>query len=103
MSCVLFDAYGYHMGLCNESCSSIYLSGWPAVLHGKNFDIGYYMQTVTVQPNLIIPAICIGSIDLFHFILLLQTLTLPWGHKINVKQNLLPSFLAHFSSDQNKI
>ena len=38
----VFDAYEYHMDLCNESCSA----SWPAVLRGKNFKAGDYAQSV---------------------------------------------------------
>ena len=34
----------------------------------------------------------IGTIDFCHFIRLSLTLTLPWGHKVSAKQNLLASF-----------
>ena len=40
--CIHSDPYEYHIGLCNESCSS----GEPAVLPGSDFNFGYYMQTV---------------------------------------------------------
>ena len=50
------------MDLCNESCSS----GRPTVLHGKNDNVGHYMQTV--QPFFFIPATLIGAVDFYHFI-----------------------------------
>ena len=84
-----FNPYECHMGLCSESC----LSGWLAglsVLYGKNCDIGHYMKTV--QPNLFIVSMLIGTIDFCHLIPLLLTWTLPGGHKISTKQNLLASF-----------
>ena len=37
-----------------------------AILPGKNFTVGHYTQTV--QPNLFIPAMLIGTIDFYHFI-----------------------------------
>ena len=43
-------------------------------------------------PNLFIPAMLIGTIDFNHFILLSLILTLPAGHKVIAKQNLLASF-----------
>ena len=66
------------------------LSGWPAVLCGKNFNIGHYMQTV--QPNFVIPVMLIGTIDFYYFISLSLTLTLPRGCNVSVKQNLFASF-----------
>ena len=36
-----------------------------AVLHGKNFDVGHYTQTI--QPNLFILTMFIGTIDLEPF------------------------------------
>ena len=65
-------------------------AGWPAVLHGKNFNIGHYMQTV--QPKFLIPAMFIGTIGFYHFIPLSLILTLPGCHRVSAKQNLLASF-----------
>ena len=83
-------AYGPWSGtldidLCNESCSP-----GPALafLRCKNCSVGHYTQTV--RPNVIIPAMLIGAIDIHHFIPLLPTLTLL-GHKISAKHNLLAS------------
>ena len=80
------------MALRNES--------WPAG-HVKNFNVGHYTQTV--QSNIFIPAMLIGTIDFYHFLQFSLTLTLPGGRKVSAKQNLLISFFAHFSSDQNEI
>ena len=52
----------------------------------------------TVQPNFVIPAMLTGTIDFYHFILLSLTLTLPGGHKVSAKRNLLASFSSVFSS-----
>ena len=50
------------------------------------------------------PAMLIGTIDFYHFIPLLLTLTLPGGNKVSTKQNLFwLQFLALFSSDQDEI
>ena len=76
------------MDLCHESRSSDRPTSRPSVLRGKNFNAGYYTQTV--QPNC--SYLPIGTIDFYHFILLLLTLTLPGGHKDSAKQNLLASF-----------
>ena len=38
------DVYPYDMGLCNQSFSAIHLAKL-AILHGKNFHDGHYMQT----------------------------------------------------------
>ena len=56
----------------------------------QTFNIGHYMQTV--QPIFFIPAMLIGTFDHYKFILLSLTLTLPRGHKVSTKQNLLASF-----------
>ena len=77
------------------------LAGQWAVLHGKNVNAGHYAQAV--QPTLFIPAMLIGIIDFYHFIPLSLTLTLPEGHKVSTKQNLLLHFLSHFSSDWDEI
>ena len=61
-----------------------------SILYGKNFNIGYYMQTF--QSNIFIPAMLIGSFDFW-----------PWGYKVSTKQNLLASFLAHISSHHSEI
>ena len=79
-----FDLYEYQMDLCNELC----LSGRLAVLCGKNFNFGLYMQIV--QINLFISAMLIGAIYFYYFIPL--SLTLPRGHKVSAKLNLLASF-----------
>ena len=50
------------MGLCSESCSSV----WLAILSGKNFNVGYYRQTF--QPNFLIPAMLMVAIHFYHFI-----------------------------------
>ena len=46
------------MDLDNQSCSP----SQPAVLHGKNFHIGHYVQTF--QPHFFIPAMLIDTINL---------------------------------------
>ena len=58
---IIIDPHEFYMDLCNESCSS----GWPTVLSGKIFNVGHYRQTI--QPNFFIPAMLIGTIDLYHF------------------------------------
>ena len=60
-----------------------------ARLHGKNVNIGHCMQTF--QPNFVDTCHVIGTIDFYHFIPLLLTLTF-WLH-----------FLAHFATDQDEI
>ena len=64
--------------------------GQPAVLHGKNFNVGYCKQTF--RPNTFILAMLIGTIEFCHFIPLSVTLTLAGGHKVSTEQNLLASF-----------
>ena len=82
------------MDLCNESRSSGWLSSWLAVFYGKNFNTGRYMQTV--QPNFLIPAMLVGSVDFYHFIPLSVTMTSAGGHKVSTKQDLLASFCGTF-------
>ena len=57
---------------------------------GKNLSIGHCLQTE--QPNFFIPAVLIDTINLYDFIPLSLTLTLPGDHKVRTKQNLLTSF-----------
>ena len=57
----------------------------PAILHGINFNIGHYMQTV---PNFFTPAM----LSHYQFTLLSLALTLSVGHTVSRKQNLLASF-----------
>ena len=61
----------------------------PSILCGRKFNIGHYTQTL--QPNLFIPAMLIGTIDFYQFILFSLTLALPGGHMVSAKQNLLAS------------
>ena len=75
--------------LCNESCSA----GWLAVLHGKNFNVGHYTQTI--QPNVFIPAIPIGTVDFYQFIPLSLILTLNGGHKDQRKETPLGFIFSH--------
>ena len=67
------------------------------ILRGKNSDIGHYMQTV--QPNVFIPGMLIGTIGFYHFILL----SLPGGHKVSMNKTCCLHFLTLFSSDQDEI
>ena len=71
---------------------------------GKNFDVGHNTLSskicsylfITVQQNLFIPAMLIGTIDFYCFMRLTLTLSLPAGHKVSTKQNLLASFSPTF-------
>ena len=67
--------------------SRVGLAGRPALLHGKTLDI----ECKLLSHILFIPAKLIGTIDFYIFIPLSLTLTLPGGHKISAKQNLLAS------------
>ena len=78
------------MDLCYEPC----LSGWPASCPSshlscmaRNFNVGNYMHTF--QPMLFIPAILIGTVDIYYFIPLSMALTFLGSHKVSAKQNLL--------------
>ena len=57
------------MDLCSESS----LSGKSSCVAKKNFNVGYCMQAL--QHVCFIPAMLIGSIGSFHFILFSVTLT----------------------------
>ena len=54
---VLFLNPMSNIDLCNVVCL--------AVLLGRNFNIGHYMQSF--QPNFVMPAMPIGTIDFYHF------------------------------------
>ena len=58
---IRFDPFERRIDLCNESC----LSGWPAILCGKNFNIGYCMQTV--RPKFFTASMLVGAIDFCDF------------------------------------
>ena len=70
----------------------------PAILRGKDFNVGHY--THTFQQNVFIRATLVGTINFYH---LLPTLTLPAGHKVSNKKNILALFLTHFSTEQDEI
>ena len=66
LSVYLFlDSYEYHMDLCKELYSSIWLASQPAILGGKNVNIGHYVQIV--QPIFFIPTMLIDTIDFLPF------------------------------------
>ena len=75
--------------------SWVQLAGQPSIMPGTNFSIGLFTQTF--WPIFFTPATLIGIADFYHFTPLSVTLTLTWGHKVSVKQNLLASFSCiHF-------
>ena len=80
-----FDPYEYHMELCNESYSAIH----PNVLHGKNFNVGHYMQNF--QPFFVMPSMLIATFNFYHVIH--YSFNWPWllagAHKVSAKQNQL--------------
>ena len=92
-----FFPYEYHMDLCDE----LRLSGRPAggclsILRGQNLNIRRYAQTF--QQFFFVSAMLKGIRDLYHFIPLSLTLTLPEGHKVSAEQSLLASFShTHFN------
>ena len=74
--------------------SSVCRAGWLAVLCSNKFNVGHYMQSF--QANCLIPAMqYIGTFFFYHFIPLSVILTLPWGHKVSTKQNLVASLFSH--------
>ena len=75
------------MGICNESCSSCPPAG----------RLGWQKTTLYITHMLLnhflkISVMLIGTIDFYHLIPLSLTLTLPGGHKVSAKQNLLASY-----------
>ena len=63
------------MDLRNQSCSSSWLPDLPAIFsHVKNFNVGHHLQTF--QPDLFLPFMLTGIIDVYHHMPLLVTLTL---------------------------
>ena len=74
---------------------------WLSILCGNNLNVGHYLKTF--QPHFFTLALVIGTVNFYHFIPLSMTLTLVGGHKISAEQNLLVSFFAHFSIDQEEI
>ena len=80
-----------HICICVNSFSS-WLSAQSAVLGGKNFKIGYYVQAL--QKISFVPTVFIVTIDLFHFIPLSVILTSDKGHNVSEKQNQLDSFFC---------
>ena len=63
--------------------SRVRWNGRPAFVRGKNFNVGHCTQAVL--PTFFILAMLIGTIDFYHFMPHLLTLTLPEGHKVNAK------------------
>ena len=60
------------------------------LLLGKIVITGYYAQAF--QLNYFMPAVLMGTIDLYHLTPLSLTLTLAGDHKVSAKQNMLASF-----------
>ena len=87
MMMFIFYPHESHMGLLNQLCLSICLASPLAILHGKNFNIGHYMQIL--QPNFFIPAMVVGIVDFLHFRSLSVILALARGHKVSTKQNFI--------------
>ena len=75
----LFLIHTSIMQTCVMSCACPY--GWPAILHGKIFNIGHYTNYST---NFLIPAMLIGTIDFYDFyhFITLTDLDLVWGSQV---------------------
>ena len=73
--------------ICIFEISCVYPTRQLAILCGKNFNNGHNLQTTS--PNSFIPAMLIGTIDVYHFVSLLVVLTFAEGHKVSRKQDLL--------------
>ena len=82
------------MDLCNELC----LSSWPGsqpscVVQTLKLDIMCKLfNQFFFFFFFILPTLLISTIGFYHFVPLSLTLTLPGGHKVISKQNLLDSF-----------
>ena len=70
-------------------------------LVAKTFNIGHC--TLTVQPIVFIPALFIGVIDFYHFMLLSLTLTCPGVTRSAQIKTYWLHFLKHFSFDEDEI
>ena len=68
--------------------SQVCPAGWLAVLSGKDFNVGHYFC--------LIPAVLVGNINLYHLYYFFLSLTLPGGHKVSAKQNLMGSLSQTF-------
>ena len=84
----IFCLSEHHIDLSNE----LFLSNCPSMRLAWH-KLGHYMQNV--QPNFVIPSMLIGTIDFYHFIPLLLTLTMPGGYMLIANQKLLACIFAH--------
>ena len=57
----------------------------------------------TVQLDVFVPVLLIGTIDFCHFIPLSLTLTFPGSQKHGTKQNLMVSFSPTLSTEQDEM
>ena len=92
----IFHPYEHNRNLCNELCLSEHL-----FYVAKTLDITRKVlnQIFSYLPSAMLTCI----IDIYHFILLSLTLTLPWGHKVSAEQNLLASFSHTFHLIRMKV
>ena len=74
--------------------SCVYSASQLAILHGKKFNVGHYAQAF--QPIFFISAMFICAND-YHFIPFSLTLTLPGGHMVSAKQDIVASFFRTLS------
>ena len=91
---LLFDSYEEHSDLCKQMCLPGWLASQPVILLGRNFDSGHNLQTF--ETSFLIPAMLLGTTDLYYFISLSVALTLAEGQKVIRKKDLLVHFRAHF-------
>ena len=83
-------------------CLSVHLvSQQPAHLCGRNLSVGHYVQTL--QLNLFISAMLLGTVDFSHFIPLSLILILAGGHEVRGKQDFGFVFFSYFSTNQDEI
>ena len=77
-----------HMNLCDESCSSGRSDGRPSCV-AINLTLGITHKQF--NQFIFLPAMLIRTIAFYHYVPLSLTLTLPGGHKVSAKQNVLAS------------
>ena len=62
-----------------------------SILHGKNIK----QEAQSRQPNFFVPAMLLGIIDCYQFILISVMLIVVESHTVSRKQNLLFLFFSH--------
>ena len=79
----------------------VYLTSWPGILRGKDFNIGPCAQTCL--PQFFTPAAHIGVSDFLEFYTTFSDNDLGWGSQDLQKAHLLAPFLCTLFPDQYKL